>query len=153
MPAPSGIRFPYFNPRVKGSILGLSLSTHRCHVARAVLEGIALSIRDVISGMAVDTKIPIQILKVDGGVSKSDILLQCLSNYANLTVKRAPEADMTATGCAYLAGLGAGIWKDLDEIKRLEKNYSEFTPKIDPRVRQQKLDEWDKAVQAMLHLY
>ena len=119
VPSPEGISFPYFNSRAKASILGLSLSTHRRHVARAVIEGIALSLNDIIQGMAADTKIPITQIKVDGGVSKSDVLLRILASFANITVYRAPEPDMTATGVAYLAGLGVGVWKDLDEIRSL----------------------------------
>jgi glycerol kinase len=153
IPSPAGLRFPYFNSRVKASILGLSLNTHRCHVARAVLEGLALCLTDIIRGMSIDTKIPIKVIKVDGGVSKSDILLQILSDLTNVVVKRAPESDMTATGIAYLAGLGAGIWKNIDEIKSLEENYNDFEPNMDPIKRKEKLAQWDKTIHHLLELY
>ncbi|NMC05668.1 MAG: glycerol kinase [Candidatus Lokiarchaeota archaeon] len=153
VPTNSGIRFPYFNPEARGCIFGLSLSTHRRHVARAVLEGIALSLHEVIYGMAEDTKVPITTLKVDGGVSKSDILLQCLADFANVSVNRAPEPDMTATGIAYMAGLGAGIWKDLDDLKKIEQNYQAFEPRMNAADRQKKLGEWKKAIQAVLNMY
>nr|MDO8086602.1 FGGY family carbohydrate kinase [Candidatus Sigynarchaeum springense] len=153
VPANAGIRFPYFNPEARGCIFGLTLATHKKHVARAVLEGIALSLYDVIHGMEVDTKVPITALKVDGGVSKSDILLQCLADFANIKVMRAPEPDMTATGIAYLAGLGAGIWKDLDDLKKIEQKYQTFEPKMSETDRQKKLADWKKAVHAVLGVY
>ncbi|MFX1252807.1 MAG: glycerol kinase 5 [Promethearchaeota archaeon] len=152
VPTPSGIRFPYFKPTARGSLLGLSLSTHRCHVARAVLEGIALRIFDILEGMQADTGVNIRMLKVDGGVSQSDILLQSLANFANLTVKRAPEPDMTATGAAYLAGLAINFWKDQEELKSLEKGFDVFEVKIDPQKRQDKLRRWEEALQAILSL-
>jgi glycerol kinase len=152
VPTPSGIRFPYFNPRARGSIVGLSLSTHRRHVARAVLEGIALRLYDILDGMEIDTKIPIKQIKVDGGVSKSDILLQSLASFANITVKRAPESDMTATGAAYFAGLAVGFWKDIKELKTLEKDYNEFTPNMDPIKRKAKLKRWKRTLKAILKI-
>jgi glycerol kinase len=153
VPTNSGIRFPYFNPEARGCIFGLSLSTHKRHVARAVLEGIALSLHEVIYGMASDTKVPITTLKVDGGVSKSDILLQCLADFGNVSVMRAPEPDMTATGIAYMAGLGAGIWKDLDDLKKIEQKYQAFEPKMPAPDRERKLGEWKKAIHAVLDVY
>lgn len=153
VPTNSGMRFPYFNPDARGCIFGLSMSTHRRHVARAVLEGIALSLYDVIHGMEIDTKVPIKSLKVDGGVSKSDILLQSLADFANLTVHRAPEPDMTATGIAYIAGLSAGIWKDFNDLKQIEQNYQIFEPKMAEIDRQKKVSAWSKAVQTVLSVY
>jgi glycerol kinase len=153
VPTNSGMRFPNFNPDARGCIFGLSLSTHKRNVARAVLEGIALSLYDVIHGMRADTKLPITSLKVDGGVSKSDILLQCLADFANVTVHRAPEADMTATGIAYLAGLSVGIWKDFNELNQIEQNYQKFTPQMASGQRDRKLQDWRKAVNAVLSVY
>ena len=149
IPTPSGIRFPYFNPRARGSIIGLSLSTHRKHVARAVLEGISFRILDILEGITKDTGILIKSIKVDGGVSKSKILLQSLSNFANLTIERAAEADMTAAGAAYFAGLAVGFWKDLDELRKLNTEYSSFVPSMDPEKRKEKIIRWKKAVNAV----
>jgi len=150
VPTHSGLRFPYFNPRARGTIFGLSLATHRRHVARAVFEGIALRLYDIISGMETDTKIPIRSLKVDGGVSKSDILLQCLADFANIEVRRAPEADMSSTGAAYLAGLACGFWKNTDELLSLQKGYTVFTPRMPQEKREKKLAQWKKAIRAVM---
>jgi len=152
IPTPAGINFPYFNPRSRATIFGLSLSTHRKHVCRAVLEGIALRLYDIIEGVEHDTKIPITTLKVDGGVSQSDIELQYLADFANITVERAPEADMTSTGAAYMAGLAVGFWKNKNELLNLSKDYHVFKPKMDPEKRKKKLTDWKKAVNAVLSL-
>ncbi len=149
IPTPSGIRFPYFNPRTRGTILGLSLSTHRRHVARAVFEGIAHRIIDILEGITKDAGILIKSIKVDGGVSRSDILLQSLSNFADLIVERSAEADMTAAGAAYFAGLAAGFWKDTDELSLLNTNYSSFSPLMDSEKRDLKRKRWTKAVKAV----
>jgi glycerol kinase len=152
IPTPSGINFPYFNPRTRATIFGLSLSTHRKHVCRAVLEGLALRLYDIIEGVEHDTKIQITTIKVDGGVSQSDIELQCLADFANISVQRAPEADMTSTGAAYMAGLAVGFWKDKNELLTLRKDYHIFKPKMDPKKREKKLSDWKKAVKAVLSL-
>ncbi|MCL8266075.1 FGGY family carbohydrate kinase [Leptospira weilii] len=152
IPTPTGARFPYFNPRAKASVIGLSLASHRRHVARAVLEGIALSLYEILEGIQQDTKVKIKDIKVDGGVSQSDILLQCLSDFSNVRVDRAPEPDMTATGAAYLAGLSIGFWKNLGELKSLQKGYKSFEPKMDSTQRAQKIQRWKKAVAATLFI-
>lgn len=153
LPTPTGIRFPYFNPRVKGSIIGLSLSTHRRHVARAVFEGIALRMIDIVRGMEKDTRISIKSIRTDGGVSRSDILLQCLADFADLPVYRAPESDMTATGAAYLAGLAVGFWEDFTELKKLAKDYDTFLPLMPEEKRRKKFELWHRAVRSILAVY
>ena len=154
IPTPSGIRFPYFSPKARGSILGLSLSTHRSHVARAVFEGIALRLVDILEGLEKDTKIPIQSLRADGGVSKSDIMLQCLADFANLEVIRAPEPDMTATGAAYLAGLSVGYWQDRNQLQEIYSslNPRHFYPQLDNDTRIVKVTHWKKALKAVLSI-
>ncbi|MBD3188291.1 glycerol kinase [Candidatus Bathyarchaeota archaeon] len=153
VPTNSGIRYPYFNPNARGCIFGLSLSTHRRHVARAVLEGIALSLHEVLEGMEQDTGVEIRSLKVDGGVSKSDILLQALADISRKSVNRAPEPDMTATGVAYLAGLGAGIWESLEDLEALGGHYMSFEPIMEESKRDRKLKQWKKGIEAVLSMY
>ncbi|MFX1282759.1 MAG: glycerol kinase 5 [Promethearchaeota archaeon] len=154
IPTLSGIRFPYFSPNARGTILGLSLNTHRSHVARAVFEGIALRLVDILEGLEKDTKIPIRSLRADGGVSKSDIMLQCLADYANLEVIRAPEPDMTATGAAYLAGLSVGFWQDRKQLQeiyaRMEPQY--FYPSINSKKRVEKITRWKRVLEAILSI-
>ncbi len=152
IPSPSGLQFPYFNPRIRASFFGLSLSAHRRHVCRAILEGLALSVHDVVMGMEKDTKIPIPQLKVDGGVSRSDIEVQSLADFTQKLVHRAAESDMTGIGAAYLAGLAVGYWEDLNTLKNLKKNYFTFSPKIDATKRCQKLEKWANAIDAVLKM-
>ncbi|EQA44011.1 putative glycerol kinase [Leptospira broomii serovar Hurstbridge str. 5399] len=152
VPTAAGMRFPHFNPRAKASVFGLSLATHRRHVARAVLEGIALSLYEILEGIKEDTKVPVSAIMVDGGVSQSDILLQCLADFCRVEVKRAPEPDMTATGAAYIAGLASGFWKNEAELKALQKGYKVFLPKMNESVRNAKLIRWKKAVDATLKI-
>ncbi|MFX0206019.1 MAG: glycerol kinase 5 [Candidatus Hodarchaeota archaeon] len=152
IPTPSGIQFPYFSPKTKATILGLSLETQRKHVARAVFEGLALRIVDILEGLEKDIKIQIRSIKADGGVSQSDILLQCISDFANLYVNRAPEPDMTATGVAYLAGLGIDFWKDLEELELIRANQPSkiFQPQIDELKRHERIVRWNKALKVVL---
>ncbi|MFX0207920.1 MAG: glycerol kinase 5 [Candidatus Hodarchaeota archaeon] len=154
IPTPSGIRFPYFSPNARGTILGLSLNTHRSHVARAVFEGIALRLVDIFEGLEKDTKISIRSLRADGGVSKSDIMLQCLADFANLEVIRAPEPDMTATGAAYLAGLSIGFWQDKRQLQEiyLRMEPQHFHPSMDSHKRIEKIIRWKRALEAILSI-
>ncbi|MFO7850016.1 MAG: FGGY family carbohydrate kinase [Spirochaetia bacterium] len=153
VPTPAGIRFPFFNPKAKGAILGLSLSVHRSHVARAVLEGIAHRLVDILDGIRKDTRMSIVRIKVDGGVSRSDVLLQAIADFSGYTVERSREVDMTALGAAFFAGIGCGLWKSMEELRSMDRNYEVFAPRRGPQYRRRKLEEWHKAVDTVLRLH
>ncbi len=142
VPTPTGIRFPYFKPGAKASILGLSLKTDKRHVARAVLEGISLRIQDILEGVEKDAGTRITEIMTDGGVSRSDILMQCLADYSGCSVKRSPEPDMTAAGAAYLAGLSCGFWDDYRDLISLRTGYTEFKPFLSEEKREAKKYKW-----------
>jgi glycerol kinase len=150
VPTPTGIRFPYFVPGAKASIVGLSLSTGRRHVARAVLEGIALRIQDILEGVEKDAKTKITEIMTDGGVSRSDILMQCLADYSGCQVERAPEPDMTAAGAAYMAGLACGFWGDYRDLLAIRKGYTSFKPFISVEAREQKKARWKELLKHLL---
>jgi glycerol kinase len=150
VPTPSGIRFPHFKPTARGTVFGLSLNTHRRHVARAVLQGIAMRLVDILKGIQKDTGINITNIKTDGGVSRSDILLQCFSDLSDHSVERSGEHEVAARGAAYLAGMSAGVWKNFDEINNLEKKYDTFKPRINPENRKIIIKRWEKALKAAL---
>lgn len=152
LPTPAGIRFPYFNPDMRACILGLSLSTHRKHVARAVLEGIALRLVDIITGMKKDAKQEIASIKVDGGLSKSNVLLESLANFANITVRRASEPDLSGTGAAYMAGLATGYWASKEELLKIQEEYTIFAPSISDKKREQKLRRWNKSINSIMKI-
>ncbi len=150
VPAPNGLRFPYFDPYARLTVVGVSLSTKRAHVARAVLEGFAFNLTDIITGMAEDTKIPIKMITVDGGVSRSSLLLQMISNLSNTRLERAKELDMTGTGAAFLAGLQTGFWK-FEELRSLKSVASVYEPKISEEEREKKKIMWEDAVSRSLN--
>ncbi len=153
VPTPSGIRFPYFQPTARGTILGLSLGTHRRHVARAVIEGMAMRIVEILEGITKDTGITITSIKADGGVSRSDVLLQCLSDLSGYTVSRSREHEMAAAGAAYLAGLSSGVWKSLEEIRNLDSGYDTFYPDMGKGQREKIVKRWNRALKAVLRSY
>lgn len=153
VPTPAGIRFPYFNPKAKGTILGLSLSVHRSHVARAVLEGIAHRIVDILEGIQKDTGMRIVRIKVDGGVSRSDVLLQAIADLSGFSVERSAHVDMTALGAAYIAGLSSGFWSSEEELLSLSFSYELFFPRRDDEYRRRKKREWRRAVRTVLRFY
>jgi glycerol kinase len=118
-----------------------------------VLEGIAHRIVDILEGITKDTHQRIIRVKVDGGVSQSDILLQLISDLSGYEVERAPEVDMTAVGAGYLAGLSAGVWASLDELRELGEAYRVFTPSIGPEERAERSRRWHKAVCTVVRMY
>jgi len=151
VPTPSGIRFPFFKPTAKASIFGLSLNTHRRHVARAVLQGITMRLVDILDGMAKDTGIKVTGIKTDGGVSRSDLLLQCIADLSNYAVERSEEHEIAATGAAYIAGMSVGIWNNFEEIVKLNRKYDSFRPKMDSAKRIKVKKRWEKALRASLN--
>ncbi len=150
VPTPTGIRFPYFQPGAKASIMGLSLNTNKGHVARAVLEGIALRIQDILEGVEKDAKTEVLEIMTDGGVSRSDILMQAMADFSGCSVERAPEPDMTATGAAYLAGLSCGFWADYRELQSLRSGYTSFKPFLPVELREKKKAEWKSILKHLL---
>ncbi|MDC7228287.1 MAG: FGGY family carbohydrate kinase [Spirochaetales bacterium] len=150
VPTPTGIRFPYFVPGAKASLVGLSLKTDKRHVARAVLEGIAMRIQDILEGVESDAKTEITEIMTDGGVSRSDILMQCLADYSGTEVERAPEPDMTATGAAYMAGLSCGFWSDYRDLLGLRQGYTVFKPFISEEQREEKKKKWKDLLKNLL---
>jgi len=153
VPTPSGIRFPYFRPTARGTILGLSLDTHRRHVARAVIQGMAMRMVDIIEGIEKDTRVKITGIKTDGGVSRSDVLLQCLADLTGYPVSRAAEFEMAATGAAYLAGISSGVWKGTEDLESLDAEYEVFTPAMDEARKKEIKKRWDRALKAVLRSY
>jgi len=152
VPTPSGIRFPHFKPTARGTVFGLSLDTHRRHVARAVLQGIAMRLVDILNGIKKDTGIKVTSIKTDGGVSRSDLLLQCIADLSDHSVARSREHEVAATGAAYLAGLSAGVWNSFNEISNLEKGYDLFEPKMCFEERSKIIKRWKKALKAALYV-
>jgi glycerol kinase len=118
---------PYWNSDARGTICGLTRGTQRGHIARAALEAIAFQTRDVLEAMQQDSGVALAALKVDGGASANDLLMQFQSDLLGVPVRRPVVQETTALGAAYLAGLAVGFWKDQSDITRNWALEREFT--------------------------
>lgn len=146
VPAFVGLGAPYWDSYARGAILGITRGTNRNHVIRASLESIAFQTRDVLDAMAEDTGLDIRSMKVDGGASRNNFLMQFQADLLGKRVVRPCVTETTALGAACLAGLAVGFWKDRDEIQRAWAIDTEFTPYIDSQRRDQYYAGWKKAV-------
>ncbi len=148
VPAFAGLGAPYWKPDVRGTIVGLSRGTTASHIARAALESIAYQTMDVLKAMEADSGMEIKELRVDGGATANDLLMQFQSNLLNCKVIRPNVVETTALGAAYLAGLAVGYWKNVEEIQQLWKSEKEFTPEADLSEIKKGIKGWKKAIHA-----
>lgn len=148
VPAFVGLGTPYWDSDARGAMFGLTRGTGKEHFARAVLEAICYQSMDVLRAMEDDTKIPIKLLKVDGGATVNNFLMQFQSDIMNLEVERPVIQETTALGAAYLAGLATDYWKSKDEIKSSWKLEKQFSPLMDEKKRQNNIKGWHTAVKA-----
>ena len=125
-PAFSGLGAPHWDPYARGLIAGLTRGSSSGHLARAALESIAFQVDDVIRAMKADTGQPLAEVRVDGGASESDLLMQIQSDLLDCDIVRTSTAETTARGAAFLAGLATGVWKDTDELRDLWKEARRF---------------------------
>ena len=135
VPAFVGLGAPYWDPYARGTLVGLTRGTTRAHLARAALEAIAYQSRDVLEAMARESGVPLRTLRVDGGAAANDFLCQFQADMLGVAVLRPAVIETTGLGAAYLAGLGAGLWKsrDLGGRWKLERK---FTPAMAPAARE-----------------
>jgi glycerol kinase len=148
VPAFAGLGAPYWKPDVRGTIVGLSRGTTSSHIARAALESIAYQTMDVLKAMQADSGMEIKELRVDGGATSNDLLMQFQSNLLNCKVIRPNVVETTALGAAYLAGLAVGYWESVEEIQQLWKSEKEFTPAGDSSKIKKAVQGWRKAIHA-----
>jgi glycerol kinase len=147
VPALAGLGAPHWRPEARGLLMGLDRSTHLGHVARALLEGIALQTYELAQVMTQDSGQPIPVLKVDGGASANDLLMQYQADILGTPVVRPRNLQTTAAGAAFLAGLGAGVWKDPEEIRGTWRAGKTFKPKMEDSARAHALAKWKRAVE------
>jgi glycerol kinase len=150
VPAFSGLFAPYWRSDARGLIIGLTHFTGKEHIARAVLEAVDFQAREIFEAMEKDSKIKLSSLKVDGGMTASELLMQFQADILNVTVARPKVAETTALGAAYAAGLAAGFWKTQEELKNNWILSKEWKPKMDADRREKYFKEWKKAVQKSL---
>ena len=146
VPAFTGLGAPHWDMYARGCIVGITRGTTREHIIRAAEESIAYQSRDLIRAMERDAGITIAELKADGGASRDRLLMQFQADVARKTIRRPAVRETTALGAACLAGLAAGVWSGLEELKRLWKCEAAFEPEMDETERAALLNGWDKAV-------
>lgn len=146
VPAFTGLGAPYWDMYARGTVMGLTRGVGRSHIIRAALESIAYQTWDLVDAMAADTGLPLSSLRVDGGASANNFLMQFQADILNCDVIRPVIQETTALGAAYLAGLCVGIWSSTDEICRQRKPDREFIPQMENDERERLLHQWHKAV-------
>ncbi|MBQ3106902.1 MAG: glycerol kinase GlpK [Eggerthellaceae bacterium] len=146
VPAFTGLGAPYWDSQARGAILGLTRGTTRAHVVRACLEALAYQVSDLAVAMEADAGVPLRELNVDGGASANNFLMQFQSDILNRTLKRPANAETTALGAAYLAGLTTGFWKDTASLCELRASDTVFAPSMGERQRAELLEGWARAI-------
>lgn len=148
VPAFAGLGAPYWNQQARGTIVGITRGTTAGHIARAAVESIAYQVMDVLTAMEADAGVKIKELRVDGGATVNDKLLQFQSDLLSTTVVRPVITETTALGAAYLAGLAVGYWKDIAEIEQYWQADQTFNPLMPAATVQQKASNWKQAINA-----
>ncbi len=150
VPAFAGLGAPYWDMHAKGTLTGLTRGSNIYHIIRAALESIAYQSQDVISSMEADTGKRLSSLKVDGGASANEFLMQFQSDISGIEVIRPSLTEATAQGAAFLAGLAVGFFKDRDELKAIITEKKSFTPSIDQQKRSELLEGWKSAIKSCM---
>lgn len=146
VPAFTGLGAPHWDQYARGTIVGITRGVNKYHIIRATLESIAYQVNDVLKAMYADSGIALSALKVDGGASANDFLMQTQADIIGAPVNRPVCVETTAMGAAYLAGLAVGYWKNKEDVMKnwtIDKN---FEPEIASEVRENRIKGWNKAV-------
>ena len=146
VPAFTGLGAPHWDQYARGTIVGITRGTNKNHIIRATLESIALQVCDVIDAMKADAGIEVKTLRVDGGASANNFLMQFQADMLDVPVNRPVCVESTAIGAAYLAGLAVGYWKSTEEVLQNQQIDRIFTPDMDAKERNVKRKGWNKAV-------
>ena len=150
VPAFVGLGAPHWDPYARGLIIGLTGGSSKAHLARAVIEAMAYQTNDVLGLMRAEAGLKVEELRVDGGASAMNLLLQFQADLAQTVVRRPEVSDTTALGAAYLAGLASGVWKGLEDLAQTWQESRAFYPTMDDQVRQACCAGWDEAVRRSL---
>ncbi len=153
VPALTGLGAPWWDQYARGTIVGISRGTTTAHIARAALEGIAFQTMDITNAMSLDAGVPLKELKVDGGASRNNLLMQFQADILGTRVIRPQVVETTALGAAYLAGLAVGYWSSIDEIRKQWQIDSVFEPSWDADKVQKAQAGWRDAVRRTLSNY
>ncbi len=142
----TGLGAPHWDMYARGALLGLTRGSTRAHLARAVLEGIAFQVRDLLDCMEFDSGSKLSVLRVDGGASVSNFMMQFQADVLRRPIDRPKMVETTAFGAAFLSGLSAGLWSSIYEISSLRESERIFEPQMQDEERQRLLSDWRKAV-------
>ena len=151
VPAFTGLGAPHWDPYARGTIVGITRGVSKYHIIRATLESLAYQVNDVLKAMEADSGITLSSLKVDGGASANDFLMQAQADISNAPVNRPKCVETTAMGAAYLAGLAVGYWKNKEEVLQNWAIDRIFTPGIPEEEREKKIRGWNRAVRYSYH--
>ncbi len=152
VPAFTGLGAPHWNPHARGTITGLTRGATAAHIARAALESIAYQTMDVLKAMEADSAISIKELRVDGGATKNNLLMQFQADVLNTNVVRPKITETTALGAAYLAGLAVGFWKNIDELQQQWQIETTFTSAQNKEERDTLISGWQNAIKATINI-
>ena len=150
VPAFTGLGAPYWDMYARGTLVGLTRGVNRAHIARSVLEAIAYQVTDLLEAMKSDSDIEFTELRVDGGASVSNIMMQIQADMIRCSVNRPLNVETTALGAAYLAGLAVGLWENIDEIKHNREVAKVFNPEMDIEKRNSLYADWKRAVKCSM---
>ena len=150
MPAFTGLGAPYWSQRARGCVVGITRGFSRAHLVRATLESLAYQTHDIARAMERDSGIPIAELKVDGGASANNFLMQFQADLLGADVYRPRCIETTGLGAAYLAGLAVGYWSSLEDIRSNWAIDRTFHPQMEEARRKALIKGWDKAVKCAL---
>jgi glycerol kinase len=153
VPGLVGLGAPHWIPEARGVLFGLTRGTTAADLGRAVLEGVAYQVADLTAAAAEDMGAPLVSLRVDGGMTRNAWFLQCQADVLGVPVVQTPDSEATARGAAFLAGWRAGVWPDLEALRRLTGEASAFTPALNKDERERKLTLWRRAVRAVIAFY
>jgi len=142
-----GLGAPHWDPYARGTIVGLTRDTNRRHLVRAALEAIAFQSAEILQGMAADTGLSLSELRIDGGASANNFLCQFQADLLGLNVTRPKVIETTAMGAAFLAGLGAGVWKSPEEIQSMWQEDRQFQPQFSRDEAASRMKEWARAIE------
>lgn len=151
VPAFTGLGAPHWDPYARGTIVGITRGVSKYHIIRATLESLAYQVNDVLKAMEADSEITLSSLKVDGGASANDFLMQAQADISNAPVNRPKCVETTAMGAAYLAGLAVGYWKNKEEVLQNWAIDRIFMPGIPEEEREKKIRGWNRAVRYSYH--
>ncbi len=151
VPALSGLFAPHWRSDARGLLFGLTRYVNKGHIARSVLEAVAWQTREVVDAMTADAGVALPRLKVDGGMTADDLLMQIQADVLDVPVVRPAVAETTCLGAAYAAGLAVGFWPDMDSLRGHWRASAEWTPSMSAEQRERGYHQWKKAVERTLN--